>query len=77
MTHPKTFKMVEGSLARTKHDPTGDEVRVRVMVDWLDRPLLCHTFRNLDMARPFMNAANAHADATVVLDFGDGTSKSL
>lgn len=77
MTKPDIFKMAKGSLRRRKHDPKGDEVRVRVMVDWLDKPMLVHTFKDLATARPFMNAANQHKDAKVILDFGDGTNMTL
>lgn len=64
---PIRFKMVVGMFALKRHAPTGDEVRVTVF----DHDLMAmrHTFRNLDVARPFMNAANdmAHADTRRVV----------
>ncbi len=64
---PIRFNMVEGMFAFKRHAPTGDEVRVTVFDH--DHKTMEHTFRNLDVARPFMNATNdmAHADSRRVV----------
>ena len=75
---PLRFKGVTGMFARKFHKPTGDEVRVTAFDH--DHQSMQHTFKDLDTARPFMNAANAGwqgSDRKVVVEFGDGTKMTL
>ncbi len=75
---PVTFEGVTGMFARKLHTPTGDEVRVTAFDH--GHQAMQHTFKDLDTARPFMNAANADrhgSDRKVVLEFGDDTKMTL
>ncbi len=74
---PQRFKIVTGASAIKSNKPTGKEVRV-VVKDPGTKPQLA-TFRDLKLARDFINSSNApfRIGREVRLEFGNGKKQRL